>query len=440
MIGVHGAAGDGRWPALGNRERPDLGGGEHHQVVALEEFEHRLQQRCAHGAGGHQIGGGDAAGLFELPHCLGLQRSPAGVVLDSRAQAMTDEHPPKGDPRRPHLVEIDIDGRRLDGGTGALESAQSGGADVENARLHREVITQVAEPANGQLAWVEPVGRVVRVEERRVGRLGDREGVARVPTGLSSEQGGDVADRSSHRPVGGDAANPTLGRGPVGDTTVAGAETEDVVPGRRVPQRAAVVAAIGDGEKSMGQGGRRTTAGATGRMVGGVCVGGRSEDRVERVRAEAELGHVGFADHDAPGGPHPLGEQTVVLGAELGEQGRARGRRESGRVVEILDRLGDAVHPAARQVGGEFGVAFVGLLEQRVVGGEVDDRVGGGVESVDAVEVGGHHLTARHQPGVDRLRQVDRAQVGDGVGRRGVGRGLVTSHPRSLAVTTGPLD
>ena len=87
--------------------------------------------------------------------------------------------------------------------------------------------------------------------------------------------------------------------GQVGHAALAGPEPEDVVPRRRVAQRAHVVAAVGDGQHVRGQADGRTTAAAARGARQIERIAGGAEHIVERVRAEPELGHVGLADDDA---------------------------------------------------------------------------------------------------------------------------------------------
>jgi hypothetical protein len=78
-----------------------------------------------------------------------------------------------------------------------------------------------------------------------------------------------------------------------------------------------------------------------------------------------------------------------------------------GGVARVLDGLRHAVQPAQRLAARQLRVAFVGLAQQHVVIGQVDDGVGARVQRVDAGQVGLHHLAAA---GVDGLAD----EAGDG--------------------------
>ena len=113
---------------------------------------------------------------------------------------------------------------------------------------------------------------------------------------------------------------------------LAGPKAEDVVPRRRVAQRAHVVAAVGDGQHVRRQRDGRAAAAAAGRSGEVERVARRAEHVVERVRPETELGHVGLADDDAAGGLHALDHQR--------SRSRARSARASGEPIVIAQALG----------------------------------------------------------------------------------------------------
>jgi hypothetical protein len=134
------------------------------------------------------------------------------------------------------------------------------------------------------------------------------------------------------------------------------------------------------------------------------------------VRAQAQLGHVGLADHDAAGGLHARGHQAVGGRSQRLPQRRAEGGGETQRVRGVLDGLRDAVQPAHAVAARQHGVALVGLAQQLVVGRQVDDRVGLRVERVHTCQAGLHELAARDLARVDRGAQRVGVEVGE-VGR-----------------------
>ena len=79
----------------------------------------------------------------------------------------------------------------------------------------------------------------------------------------------------------------------------------------------------------------------------------------------------------------------------------------------VLDRLRQAVQPAARPALGQFGIALVGLTQQRLIGREVDDRVERWVQAVNSRQVGLHHLAAGDTAGVDLGGQLIGVEVGE---------------------------
>ena len=83
----------------------------------------------------------------------------------------------------------------------------------------------------------------------------------------------------------------------------------------RVAQRPAHVAAVGQRRPCRRPGPpprrRRRSASGSGQVV---RVAGGAEDLVERMRARPELRHVGLAEGDRPGPPHPLDDQVVLAG------------------------------------------------------------------------------------------------------------------------------
>jgi len=128
-------------------------------------------------------------------------------------------------------------------------------------------------------------------------------------------------------------------------------EAGHATAGRGDPDRPAGVGA----ERRVGQAGRERRGRAAARAAGDPSRRGgvrhRSEVRVLRGRAERELVQVGLADVCVAGRlqpPHRLGRLARHV---VGEQDRAVGRDEPGRVEQVLDRERDPL--AGRLRAGE---------------------------------------------------------------------------------------
>ena len=178
-------------------------------------------------------------------------------------------------------------------------------------------------------------------------RLRDRERIARVRAGERREQQRDVARRARDRPEHRQRV-PRVARPGVRDPAGGGAQADEVAERGGVADARAEVGPVGERHHPGRDGGRRAAAGAAGRAREVVRVARRAEDRVEGLRARAELGRVRLADHDRARRAQALDDQRVVLRDVLGEQRRAVRRPHPGRVLEVLDRDRQPVQDAAR--------------------------------------------------------------------------------------------
>ena len=214
-----------------------------------------------------------------------------------------------------------------------------------------------------------------------------------------------VADGAPHRPL-----DPHLGEEgfelrPGRHAALGRPEPVDVVVGRRVAQRAAHVASVGNGEHIERQGDGGATAGAARAQALVDGIARRAEDGVVGLRAEAEFGDVGLADDDGAGGADALDVVAVFRGYEIGEDRRAEGGPEAARLGEVLDGDGQAVQRAGRPARRQRGVGGVGLSENILARPPRDDGVDGGIDRVDAVEEGRDHLAGRQLPPAQALRE-----------------------------------
>ena len=176
---------------------------------------------------------------------------------------------------------------------------------------------------------------------------------------------------------------------------------------RRNAQAAAV---IGTGRQRRhvrchrnGRTARRTTARARDveRIAGG------AEQTIHGVRADAELGHVGFADDDAAGGANPRNDAGVCCRHVVFERFAAVRRANARGVLNVLDRNRQAVQRAERFAAPHrrFGIArlFAGALV-----GAHHHRVDGRIDALDLRDAridAVRPATARARRSIDELRR-----------------------------------
>ena len=188
-----------------------------------------------------------------------------------------------------------------------------------------------------------------RAERGRVRRLAA--GIAAVGAGHHAQQEGDVVGRPAQRAVDAEAeARERIGRGR--HQADAGPQRDHVVEVRRVAQRAAEVAAVGDRQHAGGQRGARAAAGSAGAGAQVVGVARRAPDRVVGVGAEAELRHVGLADGERAGAPQALDDDGVGLADGVAIDGRAARERQARGFLQVLERDREAVQRAQRLAAG----------------------------------------------------------------------------------------
>lgn len=141
------------------------------------------------------------------------------------------------------------------------------------------------------------------------------------------------------------------------------------------------------------------------------ALGGGTEQVVEGVRTQAQFGHVGFADDDAASRLHASGHDAVGARHLLFQHTAAHGARKAQCMTGVLDRLRDAVQPAARLASAQLLVALARLGQQGLVSGAVDDGIAGRIEALDALQVSLHHIDAGDLAGMNG--------VGEFAGRQG---------------------
>ncbi len=248
--------------------------------------------------------------------------------------------------------------------TDLLQAAQGGLAPLQDPRLHRIGAAPIAQPADPHPLGIAGLQRrdLVMAHPMRLPRIGARDHI---------EQDGDILRAAPHRAQCGKLVQEGVADGLRGHQPPAWPETVDIVPGRRVAQRAHHVRPVGQRQHA----GRQRHRRAAGRPAAGarriVWVHRGAIDRVEGMRAQAEFRHIGLADEDRPRRAHPRRDQLVGLGHEIGQQGRTLGRRDARDIGQILDR---DRQPVQRPAPG-FGIGRPRRRHQRVGVLQRDDGV-----------------------------------------------------------------
>ena len=242
-------------------------------------------------------------------------------------------------------------------------------------------------------------------EHGRVRSLAAR--IARIGAGHHAEEKRHVGDRAGHRPVDAEA-EPRKRVGGGRHQADRRPQRDDVVEVGGVAQRAAEVAAVGNGQHARGQrraGAAARPAGALAEVVG---VPRDAVDLVVGVRAQPELGDVGLADAEGPGVPQPLDEHRVGPGDVAGVDARPARAHEALGVLQVLERDRQPVQRPERGARRLARIRLVGQGEARLVGKLGDDGVDRRVHPPDLRQVSGHDLARRHltarDPGGQRAR------------------------------------
>ena len=140
-------------------------------------------------------------------------------------------------------------------------------------------------------------------------------------------------------------------------------------------------------------------------LVEVVRVQRRAEDRVERLRAGAELRRIGLADGDRAGGLDALDDERVVVGHVVLVDRRAERRADALVGTRSLCAIGQAVERAERLAARERLVGGA-RLRAAPVGDERHDRVDLRVDALDLGEVRLQHLGHRGAAGADQLAEL----------------------------------
>ena len=166
-------------------------------------------------------------------------------------------------------------------------------------------------------------------------------------------------------------------------------------------------------QQALGQGDGRTAAAAACAHPGVPGVGRGAKQGVEGVRAQAQLGHVGLADHDGACGFHARGHDAVGARQLLFQDSAAHGAGKAQCVAGVLDGLGNAMQPATCLTSCQLLVTLTSLLQQGIGWGAIDDGVVDRVEVIDACQVGLHDVGTGDLACMDAVGKFAGRQSGD---------------------------
>ncbi len=339
--------------------------------------------------------GGEPRGMGRGRAGLEQDATRVGQAVEGRRQREVDDLRPVIRQPRDDLVEVasQLGSRPVEGGADHAQARRDGRPDLERlARQHA-------------------------LEQRDVGhRPGDRPAMVERP-------------RQRHHPLERDRAERPLA-------------ADDAAVGGGPQDRADRLRADGAGDHPRRDGRRRP--------------GRRPARRVpERPRvarggrvAVGELGGVGLAEDDRPGGAEPGHERRVARRERVREGRRAGPGGHAGDIDDVLDPDRHAMERSGRVPGRAGGIALARLGEggSRI---KVDPRPDRGIQRVDPLETCGGQRHRRPLAVADPARRLDDAGVGQrrggrtdrrghaappsGAGRRGVRRigddGTGTSPP-----------
>ena len=323
--GVHLHAVDLCHVALFHIEGRDLAYGEDHELVGLHEPPDAVEYLGALRLGPADLRPRQPHALFDVPHHRLFEL--AAVILQGLAVGYLARPPPKDLEYPVRVLEIGLS--FLDDAPERLENAALGVDGLGHSAVHRQA-AEVAAPGNSDALEVA----VQRSPEALAG-LGNRNRGARIRSGDRAEQERGVLHRPGHRPLN-RGRTPAYAAWPDGHAARRRAKAYYVAEAGRVAERAACVAAIGDGDHPTceGHGGASTAASAClGRVVG---IQRLAEHLVVGLGPRAELGRVRLADRNCARLFQPLDDKRVPIGHEVLEQGRAVGRADPFGEHQVL--------------------------------------------------------------------------------------------------------
>ena len=175
-----------------------------------------------------------------------------------------------------------------------------------------------------------------------VGRVVERERVARVVAGDRGEHERGILHRARQRPFEQERVRPAEGVRARDERHAAERllEPVDAAPRSRDANRAAAVGALGEGQQAIGHRGRAAARGPAGVPAGVKRVAARPEERVVAHAPEAHDRAVALADQDRARLLGTLRERAVGVELEVPQRRDAAERRRPPRleVEQVLDR------------------------------------------------------------------------------------------------------
>ena len=134
----------------------------------------------------------------------------------------------------------------------------------------------------------------------------------------------------------------------------------------------------------------------------------RRERQIEARTADGELVRRELAQQHAAGLAQPRGGDAVLLRHHVQPQLGMAGRADAGGVVDVLQRIGDAVERPAVAARLQFRIGAAGIF-QRAILGDQDEGVQRAVARGDACQ-----RVARQRLGGDGAGAQQAAHLGDG--------------------------
>jgi hypothetical protein len=223
----------------------------------------------------------------------------------------------------------------------------------------------------------------------------------RIESRLHGQQHREIGDIPGHRPEHTHGRQPGIRR-VRRDATDAGAKAIDAVPPGRIAQASAIVGSVRQRHHAQSECHRCAPAAAARRARCVVGVARRAEHRVECVRPEPKLRHVGLADEDCARPAQPRHHERVRRRHEILQYRRPHRRADALDVLEVFYGMRKSVQRPERFTASELHVPLACLRKQPTPILNRDHGVHAGVELLDMVEIRRHHLDARDSTAVNR--------------------------------------
>ena len=369
-------------------ERKHLGSRCHQHVMLIEQCQHRLVQRRPIDRRAMHIDRAEPKVSLDFPDRLRLELRPPDRVGMVTGQHAADAELAQRGPGRPAALAREIQNRRRHPAPQPFKQMEPALAHAQDARRHRQVRPDAAEPADAKPAHLD-----FQRERIGIGTLAvQRQRRACIAARLNGEQTRQILRTARHRPLGAKLLKETVKGRNRRHSAKGRSQSVDIVEGRRIAQRPSHVAAVGHRQHAQGQCNGRSATAAT--CSAGVVIGIErgAKDRVVGVRTQSELGRIGLADDDGASLLHALHEKCIEVRHVVFEKRRTACGGEATHCAQVFYRQGKAVHPAAPLATTQLCVALIGLLQQVVAVLQRDQRIEAGIEDADAFERVLHQL------------------------------------------------